>query len=60
MHGSSLLYIMRTCKNGIKPDGNITKTYYNIVPQTKVCNLRLNFLRVTLGITAFASVYSVQ
>ena len=29
MHGSYLLYIMRVCKNGIKPHGNITETYYN-------------------------------
>ena len=24
MHGSSLLYTMRVCKNGIKPDSNLT------------------------------------
>ena len=27
MHGSSLLYIMRVCKNEIKSDGNIAETY---------------------------------
>ena len=54
MQGSYLLYIMRVCKNGVKPHGNITETY--LIPSMY---LHLNSLRVTLGISTLASVDSV-
>ena len=37
MHGGYLLYIMRMCKNGIKPHGNITETYYNYCTLNQEC-----------------------
>ena len=42
MHGGYLLYIMRVCKNGSKPHGNITETYYNYSKFNRRLN-RVNF-----------------
>ena len=50
----------RLCKNGIKPHGNITETYYNYCTLKPRMYLHLNFLRVTLGIASFAVILNFR